>query len=202
MNKEAASRQDLDQEDQGWVASFQRGDKKAFDRLVLKYQRKVFNICYRFLGDYDEANDSAQETFVKVYRALAGFRGDARFSTWLYRIAVNTCKNKVGSLAFRMGRRTRSVDAPKELDENMVKPALVDASRGPDDEYEGKEKMSRIQKAMETLPGEQRSLVVLRDIEGLSYEEIGEATGLQIGTVKSKLSRAREKLRDLLKGII
>jgi RNA polymerase sigma-70 factor (ECF subfamily) len=202
MSEEAGRGAGTHREDAGWVAAFQKGDKKAFDRLVLKYQRTVFNVCYRFLGNYDDANDSAQETFVKVYRSLKRFRGDARFSTWLYRIAVNTCKNRVGSLAFRMGRKTERIDAPKDEDGDRGGREPASENAYPNGAYERKEKMRRIQKAIDTLPADQKSIVILRDIEGLTYEEIGGITGLRPGTVKSRLSRARHQLRNLLKDVI
>jgi len=106
-------------EDTVSIKSFLAGDKKTFDKLVLKYQDRVFNLCYRFLGDYEEANDSAQETFIKVYNSLKNFRFESAFSTWLYRIAVNTCKNKLSSLKFRLNQRMVRLDRGKASNERM-----------------------------------------------------------------------------------
>jgi len=99
-------------EDALLIEAFQRGDKKAFDELVIRHKDRIFNLCYRFLGDYEEANDSAQEAFVKAYGSLNTFRLESAFSTWLYRIAVNACKNKLGSAAYRAKRKTVSLDNP------------------------------------------------------------------------------------------
>ena len=202
MNKEAEPRVQIQKEDADLVKAFQAGEKKAFDSLVLKYEKKVFNICYRFLGDYDEANDTAQETFVRVYRSLDRFRFDAAFSTWLFRIAVNTCKNKLGSLFFRMRKKTVHLDRPVELENGRVNPEISDRTEDPGRAFERKEKMQRLQAGIHSLSGDQRTLVILRDIEGLSYEEIGKIASLGLGTVKSKLARARLKLREKLKDLI
>ncbi|HNX82120.1 MAG TPA: sigma-70 family RNA polymerase sigma factor [Candidatus Omnitrophota bacterium] len=175
----------------------------AFDALITRYKNRIFHLCYRFLGNYEEANDSAQETFVKVYRALDTFRFESSFSTWIYRIAVNTCKNKLVSAEYRMRRRTSSIDTPLETSENDCPLEIADekaqTGRG---ELEKKEKSAVIQAAIETLPEEQRSIVILRDIQGLSYEEISQITGFNLGTVKSKLARARCALKEKLQRII
>lgn len=189
-------------EDTVSIKSFLAGDKKTFDKLVLKYQDRVFNLCYRFLGDYEEANDSAQETFIKVYNSLKNFRFESAFSTWLYRIAVNTCKNKLSSLKFRLNQRMVRLDREKASDEDCRLTEIRDESLSPEAELEKKERETIIQKAIDSLPKDYKSVVVLRDIEGLSYEETAEITGYKIGTVKSKLSRARVRLREKLKGLI
>jgi RNA polymerase sigma-70 factor (ECF subfamily) len=184
------------QKDRVLVRAFLAKDKSAFDKLVLKYQNKIFNLGYRLLGDYEEANDCAQEVFIKVYRSLKNFRFDSAFSTWLYRITVNTCKNKMASLQYRYNKKTLRLDNPRKSVE------LGDTSHSPPVVLERKEKERFIQKAINTLPEEQKTVVVLRDIEGLSYEEIANITGYNLGTVKSKLARARQQLRKKLKGIV
>ena len=189
-------------EDTVSIKSFLAGDKKTFDKLVLKYQDRVFNLCYRFLGDYEEANDSAQETFIKVYNSLKNFRFESAFSTWLYRIAANTCKNKLSSVKFRLNQRMVRLDREKVSDEDCRLTEIRDESLSPEAELEKKERETIIQKAIDSLPKDYKSVVVLRDIEGLSYEETAEITGYNIGTVKSKLSRARVRLREKLKGLI
>ncbi len=177
------------------------GESVDFDRLVLEFKDKVFNLCFRFLGNYEEADDCAQETFVKVYRSLKNFRGDSSVSTWIYRIAVNTCKNRTASAQYRYSRRMVRLDEPAMDGEDERPFEIGDKKLSPDIQADRNEKNELIQKAIGSLPADQRAVVVLRDVEGLSYEEVAETTGLNIGTVKSKLSRARQELREKLKGL-
>lgn len=192
----------IDDEDRALINAFvSEQAKEAVDRLVIKYQDKVFNLCYRFMGNYHDANDCAQETFVRVYRSLASFKGQASFSTWLYRIVVNTCKNKLASLTYRLSKMFVRLDLPKgEEEKRQIE--VKDESRSPEVVFSQSEKSKQIQKAIDALPRQQKAVVVLRDIEGLSYEEIAQITGHNIGTVKSKLARARKILREKLKGLI
>ncbi len=189
-------------EDTALLKAFQIGEKDAFDKLVLKHKNRVFSLCYRFLGDYEEANDCAQETFVKVYRSLEKFRFDSTFSTWLYRIAVNTCKNRLKSTQYRHSKKMVRLDNPGNQEESGHSIQIRDKSLSPAAELERKEKHVLIQKAIDSLPEEQKTVIVLRDIEGMSYEEIAEIGGYNLGTVKSKLARAREKLREKLIGVV
>jgi RNA polymerase sigma-70 factor, ECF subfamily len=183
-------------EDSLLVARFKEGvqAESAFDALVIKYKDRVYNLCYRFVGNYEDADDCAQEVFVRVYRFLKDFRGESVFATWLYRITVNVCKNKRLSQEYRNRRNTLSLDVPLETDEGEVKIEVKDESLSPAVAFETKEKRALIQEAIAALPEDQREIVVLRDIEGLSYEEIARVTGMNVGTVKSKLSRARDAL--------
>ncbi len=192
----------LHQEDTALVKAFLAGEKGAFDNLVLRHKDRVFNLCYRFLGEYEEANDCAQETFVKVYMSLKKFRFDANFTTWLYRITVNTCKNKILSKEYRYSKKTVRLGNPGNSGSDASSIDIKDESLSPRADLEREEKNRLIQEAIDSLPEEQKSVVVLRDIEGVSYEEISNITGQNLGTVKSKLSRAREKLREKLKGLI
>lgn len=203
MNWKADKIEEPDMDDWQLVRDVQADNRAAFDRLVLKYQDSIFNLCLRMLGDYDEARDSAQETFIKVYRNINTFKFKSAFSTWLYRIAINTCKNNISSLSYRMRKKTLRLDAPAQnMDDDNGPIDVRDDSSNPADIYEKKERNMIIQKAIESLPAKQRMLVVLRDIEGKSYEEIVEITGMKEGTVKSKLSRARHELRERLTGVI
>ncbi|MBU1486579.1 sigma-70 family RNA polymerase sigma factor [bacterium] len=177
------------------IKAFCAGDKAAFDKLVGKHKDKVFSLCYRFLGDYEEANDCAQEAFVKAFRSLKRFKQRSAFSTWIYRIAVNTCKNRVTSLEYRSSKKMRRLD-----DESCIQ--IRDESHSPVARLERKEKEMLIQKAINSLPKEQKAVIVLRNIQGLSYKEVAEITGYNSGTVKSKLSRAREQLKMKLRGVI
>ena len=188
-------------EDMTLIRAFQGGDKAAFDELVLKHQHKLYNLCYRFLGDYQEANDSAQETFIKVYRSLKKFRLESAFSTWLYRIAVNTCKNKLKSAEYRQNKKMVSLDNPVSLDRGGPAIEIQDETHSPAMELEKKERVRLIQEAINALPPEQKEVVTLRDIEGFSYEEIVQITGLNLGTVKSRLARARLELRRKLRSV-
>jgi RNA polymerase sigma-70 factor (ECF subfamily) len=176
------------------------GNERAFDELVGLHKRFVFNLCYRLLGDYDDADDCAQEVFIKVFKSLDGFRFESDFKTWLYRIAVNTCKNRFRSLEYRVGQKKVRLDMHDEDDEKKVE--LGDPKQSPAADFKRKEIGRLIQSAVSKLPADQRLVVVLRDMEGRSYEEIIEITGLKLGTLKSKLSRARLRLRASLKGAI
>ncbi len=189
-------------QDAALIRAFHEGDKAAFDKLVLKHKDRLFNLCYRLLGDYEEANDSAQETFIKVYRALKKFRFESAFSTWLYRIAVNTCKNKLKSSAYRQKRKMVPLDNPVLANRSRPSREIQDESQSPAIELEKKERMRIIQEAINALPPEQKEVVTLRDIEGFSYEEVAEITGFNLGTVKSRLARARQDLRKKLRSVI
>ena len=189
-------------EDALLIEAFQRGDKKAFDELVIRHKDRIFNLCYRFLGDYEEANDSAQEAFVKAYGSLNTFRLESAFSTWLYRIAVNACKNKLGSAAYRAKRKTVSLDNPGNSEDGPLPMEIQNGTPSPLARMEEKEKMALVQRALDTLPTEFKMVVTLRDVEGLSYEEIAEVTRLNLGTVKSRIARARTDLRNKLRGVL
>ena len=176
------------------------GNERAFDELVGLHKRFVFNLCYRLLGDYDDADDCAQEVFIKVFKSLDSFRFESDFKTWLYRIAVNTCKNRFRSLEYRVGQKRVRLDMHDGDEKIQVE--LRDPTQSPAAELKRKEIGRLIQAAVKKLPTDQRLVVVLRDMEGRSYEEIIEITGLKLGTLKSKLSRARLRLRASLKGAI
>ena len=197
--KEPVSRSE---EDFLLVRAFQGGDKEAFDRLVLKHNDRLFNLCYRYLGDYEEANDSAQDAFIKAYSGLKRFRFDSAFSTWLYRIAVNTCKNKIQSSEFRQRKKRVSLGEGANPESEGPGMDVQNGSVSPDHQLEEKERKKMILGALDRLPPEHKEMITLRDIEGLSYEEIVEVTGLNPGTVKSRLSRARLDLASKLRGIV
>ena len=201
MSEDTVKENGEPQFDAGLVRSFQAGNKAAFDKLVLKHKDRIFNLCIRFLGDYQEANDSAQEVFVKAYRSLKGFRFESAFGTWLYRIAVNTCKNKVKSLDYRYAKRMVYLDNPGAVQDGYGL-EISDETQSPLAELEKKERMELIQRAIESLPPEQKMVVILRDIQGLPYDDIADITGYGLGTVKSRLSRARLELRRKLMKVI
>ena len=182
-----------DTEDQEWVRSFQSGREEGFNRLVLKHKDRIYGLCLRMLSDPDNAEDAAQETFVKAYHGLKKFRMEAKFSSWLYRIAVNACNNWLGSKPYRDSRDALDLEAA-DSDDTLSAPA-------PDEVLEAKKKREAIEQAIAGLPDDQRLLVVLRDLEGRSYEEIAEITELNPGTVKSRLNRGRRQLQIWLQGL-
>ena len=192
-NAEARESEDL-------VRAILAGNDRAFDELVGLNKKFVFNLCYRLLGDYDEADDCAQEVFIKVHRSINGFRFESGFRTWLYRIAVNTCKNRFRSLEYRMGQKKVRLDMQDDDEKKTIE--IGNGKPSPAQVLKRKELGRLIQEAVNRLPAEQKLVVVLRDMEGRSYDEIIEITGFKLGTLKSKLSRARLRLRESLKGAI
>jgi len=190
-----------DVSDLSLVRRVQRGDKGAFDALVLKYQHKVVKLVMRYVRNPAEAEDIAQEAFIKAYRALPQFRGDSAFYTWLYRIAINTAKNAVVS-------RDRSpveynLDA-EHSDESYDMQSRLKDSETPEGLVLTDEIRGTVNAAIEALPEDLRTAIVLRELEGLSYEEIAAAMGCPVGTVRSRIFRAREaidrRLREVFEG--
>ncbi len=201
MNKGPIPLRDTDADNE-LVRTAAGGDRQAFDDLVRRHQDRVFNLCLWFLGDYDEADDMAQEVFIKAFRSLKAFRFEAKFSTWLYRITVNTCKNRATSLEYRLKKWTDRLDAG---DVNPGDAAAEDQriqAASPQDQLEQKENIQQIRKAINGLSGDKKTVVVLRDMEGMAYDEIARITGMTMGTVKSKLARARAELLIYLKDVI
>jgi RNA polymerase sigma-70 factor, ECF subfamily len=185
--------------DQALVERAQRGDQKAFGMLVEKYQRKLGRLLSRMVRDQAEVEDVVQESFIKAYRALPNFRGDSAFYTWLYRIGINTAKNYLVS----MGRRPQiSHDVEIEDAENFEDAEELRTAETPETEMMTKEIAKTVNETMMALPDELRTAITLRELEGLSYEEIATLMNCPIGTVRSRIFRAREtiavKLRPLL----
>jgi RNA polymerase sigma-70 factor (ECF subfamily) len=175
-------------------------DERAFRELVETYQDRVFSLLYRMIGRRDEAEDLAQEVFVTVFKSIEQFRGESKLSTWLYRIAANHCKNRIKYLARRHDRTTGLLDEASERVAVAQGGAPVGAGRiaPPDQALEGAENDRIVQRAIAELDEDHRLVVVLRDIEELTYEDICEVTGLPEGTVKSRLHRARLALKERL----
>ena len=185
--------------DQQLVERVQRGDKAAFDLLVVKYQRKIFRLLSRLIRDTAEIEDVAQEAFVKAYRALPNFRGDSAFYTWLYRIAINTAKNYLVS----QGRRApTSTQADVEDAETFDDGDHLRDLNTPDSMLVTKQVAEAVNRAIDQLPEDLRTAIVLRELEGLSYEEIAESMQCPIGTVRSRIFRAREAIALELKPIL
>lgn len=176
------------------VRRVQSGDKSAFDVLVLKYQQKVINLVTRYVHDPHIAMDVSQESFIKAYKGLKNFRGDSAFYTWLYRISINTAKNHLVSKSRRMP--DDDIDA-QEAEQYDGGGKLRDIST-PENEMLTEEIKSTLNKAIEALPDDLRIAITLRELEGLSYEEISDAMDCPIGTVRSRIFRARESIESEL----
>ncbi len=186
--------------DQKLVERVQRGDKRAFDLLVGKYQRKLARLLSRFVRDQDEIQDVTQEAFIKAYRALPGFRGDSAFYTWLYRIAINTAKNYLMSTGRRADVTSSSIETEDSETLDMAE-QLPDLST-PETELANKQIVNTVNKVVESLPEELRVAITLREMEGLSYEDIAQVMGCPIGTVRSRIFRAREAIATELKPLL
>jgi RNA polymerase sigma-70 factor (ECF subfamily) len=185
--------------DQLLVERVQQGDKHAFELLVAKYQRKLGRLLSRFIRDPSEVEDVAQEAFIKAYRALPSFRGDSAFYTWLYRIGINTAKNYLVA----QGRRaptTTEFDA--EEAEGFEEAAQLRDLNTPEAELMSKEIAGTVNRAMDGLPDELRTAITLREIEGMSYEDIANIMNCPIGTVRSRIFRAREAIAEQLRPLL
>jgi RNA polymerase sigma-70 factor (ECF subfamily) len=185
--------------DQQLVERVQRGDKAAFDLLVSKYQRKIFRLLSRLIRDQAEVEDVAQEAFIKAYRALPNFRGDSAFYTWLYRIAINTAKNHLVS---RGRRAPTTTEADIEEAETFDDGDHLRDLNTPESMLLTKQVGEAVNRAIDQLPEDLRTAIVLREIEGLSYEEIAESMSCPIGTVRSRIFRAREAIAQELKPVL
>ena len=188
--------------DQELVERVQAGDKRAFDLLVLKYQRKVQRLVARFVRDSGEVDDVVQEAFIKAYRALPTFRGDAAFYTWIYRIAINCAKNYLASPARRIVPQSDLISDDDDDAESFDRNAGLHDVATPDAEYASKQIAEAVNRAMAALPEDLRTAVTLREIEGLSYEEIAAAMDCPIGTVRSRIFRAREAIATELRPLL
>ena len=184
--------------DQALVERVQKGDKRAFDLLVRKYQHKVVGVISRYISDWSECQDVAQETFIRAYRAIAAFRGDSQFYTWIYKIATNTAKNHLVSQGRRPPTDDIAIDDAVLLDGGT---RLKDGAT-PERELMRQEIEQTVFDAVEQLPEDLKIAITLREVDGLSYEEIAETMNCPIGTVRSRIFRARDaidqKLRPLL----
>lgn len=178
------------QSDMQLVARVKKGDNRAFDLLVLKYQHKIFSLISRYVRDSDEIQDVAQEAFVKAYRALPKFRGDSAFYTWLYRIAINTAKNYLVSRS----RRPPAVDIDVDDAENFESATSLKDIENPENVLYGEELKTVVEDAIATLPEDLRTAVTLREFDGLSYEDIADVMDCPVGTVRSRIFRAREAI--------
>jgi len=190
------SERDVDAE---LVSRVQAGDKQAFDLLVIKYQRKIMRLLSRMIRDPAEIEDVAQEAFIKAYRALPQFRGDSAFYTWLYRIAINTARNWLA-----VNKRAPSTPSGFENEEGETfneSDVLTDGSN-PESEMASRQIAETVNKAINDLPEELRNAIVMREIDGMSYEDIAESMNCPIGTVRSRIFRAREAIATRLRPLL
>ena len=195
MNSQKRTSEHLDEE---LVARVQQGDKKAYDLLVIKYQHKIVQLVNRYLKDPSEAQDVAQEAFIKAYRAIGSFRGDSTFYTWLYRIAINTAKNYLVSRNRRSSQFEVDIQ-DAEATENAPQLQGIDT---PERLLMNDEIAKTIRSAIDNLPDEMRTAIMLREFEGMSYEEIAEAMDCPVGTVRSRIFRAREAIDNKLNPLL
>ena len=189
-------------EEAALIANAQRGDLEAFDALVLRHQQEVFAVAMRMLGDRDEAQDVAQDAFIRAYRSIGAFRGDAKLSTWLISITMNLCRNRRRWWARRRRIIAASLDDPIDTEEGMLEREIADPAPSPASAAERHELQQQLAGALQLLNEGERRIVVLRDIQGYAYEEIADVLRCRVGTVKSRLSRARLRLRALLDGTV
>ncbi|HEU5098859.1 MAG TPA: sigma-70 family RNA polymerase sigma factor [Roseiflexaceae bacterium] len=182
-------------EERRLVEVAQRGDVESFNGLVRLYEGRVYNLCYRMLGDADSAADAAQDAFLSAFRNLRSFRGGS-FRSWMLRIATNTCYD---ALRARKRRPSISLDLETDDGEEAAPLQIADTGEAPDDFALRRELAAAIQDGLTLLPDEQRIVLILSDIQGLAYEEIAQITNSNLGTVKSRLSRGRARLREVLK---
>jgi RNA polymerase sigma-70 factor (ECF subfamily) len=180
--------------DQQLVAKVQKGDSRAFDLLVLKYQHKIFALISRYVRDRDEVQDVAQEAFIKAYKALPSFRGESAFYTWLYRIAINTAKNYLVSRS----RRPPGSDVELEDAEYFESGGGLREIENPENALFGAELKAVVDGAISALPEDLRTAITLREFDGLSYEEIADIMACPVGTVRSRIFRAREAIDALV----
>ncbi|HED40935.1 MAG TPA: RNA polymerase sigma factor RpoE [Chromatiales bacterium] len=184
--------------DQYLVERVQRGDKQAFDILVKKYQHRIVKLVSRFLNDSGDVLDVTQEAFIKAYRALPNFRGESAFYTWLYRIAINTAKNHLVS----QGRKPPGIDMDVSDAEQLDSSAALKEYATPERLLLKDEIERVVAESIDSLPEDLRIAITLRELEGLSYDEIAEAMGCPVGTVRSRIFRARETIQAKLKALV
>lgn len=172
-----------------------QGNIIAFEKLIISHEKTVYNIAYRMFNNEEDAKDIAQEVFIKIYKNLNKFDGNCKISTWIHRITVNTC---IDELRKRKGKETSSIDSLIDLDDGEVQKQYTDNSFNPEQSLINKEDIEDLKNAINLLSENHKALIVLRDIQGLSYNEIAEITQISLGTIKSRISRARIQLKNII----
>ena len=176
------------------VQKSNKGDLNAFNELVLRYEGKVFSIAYRFMGNHADAGDLAQETFIRLYQSLASFRGDSSFATWLFRITANACRDEL-----RKRQRRRSISMDEMIAASPANVPVADSTYSPEEAVQRNEVQRQVQECLSELSDDHRLILVMREIQGFSYDEIADVLQCSLGTVKSRISRARNALKERLK---
>ncbi|MFZ5633557.1 MAG: sigma-70 family RNA polymerase sigma factor [Bacillota bacterium] len=167
------------------------GDRDAFEELVKRYESKVYTVAYRFMGNHADASDLAQEVFIRVYQALPSFRGESSFATWLYRITANACRDEI-----RKQQRHKNLSLEDVMSQTGGNPSLAATGPSPEESLERCEIHDLVQRQLNGLSGDHRLILVMREIQGMSYEEIASSLDCTLGTVKSRLNRARRALKQ------
>lgn len=189
-------------EDYELVSFCKKGDVDAFEVLVKKHQRRMLNIAYRMIGNYEEACEIVQDAFVSAYRNLKGFKGKSKFSTWLYTIVMNLSKNRLKQLKTQLHREKFSIDNPVLTNDGQIKVEPASSEPSALEKLEKRDVQRKVQECINSLDDEFREVLILRDIQGFSYGEISDLLKAPEGTVKSRLFRAREAVKDCLKKVI
>ena len=189
-------------EDREIVSLCQGGDVDAFEVLVERHQKRMLNIAYRIIGNYDEACEMVQEAFISAYKNIKSFKGKAKFSTWLYAICINLSKNRLRQVRTRLHREPYSVGNPIQVANGQVTGDPPSSNPSPLEQLEARDVQQKVQGCINTLDAEFKEVLILRDIQGFSYDEISDMLKIPEGTVKSRLFRAREGMRDCLKQTI
>lgn len=170
------------------------GDVESFERLVKTYQKMAYNVAYRIMGNEEDAKDMTQEALIKVYKNIKGFRMDASFSTWLYRIVMNTCKDELRKKKMKV----ISIDQPIDTGDGQMQMDIEDTGLHPDEILISRETQTEVHEALQNVSEKNRIVVVLRDIKGFSYSEISDIIDVPVGTIKSRISRGRQELKAVL----
>lgn len=187
-------------EDCSLLAAFKAGHQSGFNRLVRKYQDMIVSTCVRMAGNYQDGEDAAQEVFVQVYKNAKNFRGDSEFTTWLYRITMNVCRNQHRSWWKRLFKNAVHVDRQSDSEEGVVPFELAAVTPSPAEDLALKRRVLKVRNALRKLPESQREMIVLCDFKEKSYEDMCSILGVALGTVKSRVARAREALKKELRG--
>lgn len=185
----------MDRNEKLLVSKAKAGDVAAFEQLIEAYQKKVYNLALRMTGNQEDAADLAQEAFIRVFRSISGFKEQSSFSTWIYRITTNVCLDEIRK---RKNRKVISIDEDIHMDDGEMKRQIVSDDPLPDKMAERAELRNIVNDAINSLPEDQKVVITLRDLNGLSYEEIAQVLGIPGGTVKSRINRARQALRNVL----
>jgi len=193
QNEPGEGWKDVQLTDEQLVNKFKEGNREAFEELVGRYEKRIYNLAYRFTGNHADAGDLAQEAFIRVYRALPKFRAESSFSTWIYKVAANVCRDEL-----RKQRKRKSISL-ENMEVNQGEIAIADGAQSPEEVVERRDLQVRVQKYINQLSEEQRLILVLREMQNLSYEEIARVLECSLGTVKSRLSRARTALKNKMK---